>query len=623
MIQKINTNYSYMNKNEEKKENFISKNFDNSKNEMQNNQHKSWNNSLDILSKNTNSNLKTLIYKREITDYMKKQNNIVNSNKKINIDLDFFEIPNKNVKIDDNNFLPECIKENKINSFYSLGIYYIYHENFQDKIYFDIFFRKIKITDDNYVDDIFFNDVTDLIKYKQIIIDENIKKQNVLAKIAHEFKTPLNSVIGITSNIKDSDEMLSKFTSNKLDVIQNLSNYLIFLVSDIIQFSSLNDISYINLNLSTLDLKEILNFCFQILNSLLTLNNRKNKNITSELRADKIIEFLIIESDEIRIKQILLNFISNSVKFTNEGSIIVKAKTKVLNGKNVLKISVKDTGIGIRERDKESLFKEFQPIEDGKHLNRLNNTFGSGLGLSICKVLSKKLDINLMVKSEYTKGSTFSIFIPINNQDINYSIIDMNSKNFEEKNNIKLITNDQSTNYNKNNNIVETLNIKEIDINTSLLNENNVKINDKNIINLKENIDLDSSSTITKIRSEIVPLNDIEDMNFYYNNKHKNSSEKLDFINNGNSSSSNSNIGLRIISNANTRGNSNLNLNNSITSITKTLINNRNCQNDYYRNSNALSRFNQENNYLRKYPDSKYGNIDNHNVFEFFHIIII
>ncbi len=100
--------------------------------------------------------------------------------------------------------------------------------------------------------------------------------------------------------------MLSNFTSNKLDVIHNLSNYLILLVSDIIQYATLNDISDLNLNLTALDLNEILSFSFQILNSLLTLNNRKNENISSELRADKIIEFLNIESDEIRVKQILL-----------------------------------------------------------------------------------------------------------------------------------------------------------------------------------------------------------------------------------------------------------------------------------------------------------------------------
>jgi hypothetical protein len=81
--------------------------------------------------------------------------------------------------------------------------------------------------------------------------------------------------------------MLSNFTSNKLDIIQNLSNYLIFLVSDIIQYATLNDISDINLNLSNLDLKEILTFCFQILNSFITLNNRKNDNIITELKAIK------------------------------------------------------------------------------------------------------------------------------------------------------------------------------------------------------------------------------------------------------------------------------------------------------------------------------------------------
>ncbi len=373
----MNTNHSSTSNEKENKENF----------KLVNNslidQNKIFNNSIDILIKNMNPYLEAIRENEKNNINNKIKTNIVNLNQEIKINSNFNNKYDKYVMQNDNNCLPISIKEKEINSFYSLGIYYMFDKNINNKYYFDVFFRKIRLNDDNFIEDIFFNDVTDLIKSKQIIIDENIKKQKLFAKFAHEFKTPLNSVIGIASEIKDSDKMLSNFTSIKLNTIQNLSNYLIFLVSDIIQYSKLNDISDINLNISTLDLSEILNFCFEILNSLLSLNNRKNENISSELIADKTIYLLNIESDEIRIKQIILNFISNSVKFTNEGSIIIKAKKTILDEKNFLKISVKDTGIGIKKKDKKSLFQECQALEYGKHLNRLKNSFGSGLGLSI------------------------------------------------------------------------------------------------------------------------------------------------------------------------------------------------------------------------------------------------
>jgi len=228
--------------------------------------------------------------------------------------------------------------------------------------------------------------------------------------MVHEFKTPLNSIIGLTLNLKDSFEKLSNNSNAKLDIIQNLSNYLIFLVSDIIQYSSMSEIKF---NKCSIDLKETLYFCFQILNSLLSLNKSKNENIVTELHVEESIDRINIESDEIRIKQIILNFISNSVKFTNEGKIILKAKIISLNGKFFLKISVKDTGIGIKDKDKMCLFQDNKMFENGKELNKLNNSTGSGLGLSICKMLTKKLEIGLEIKSIFKKGSTFAIVIPI------------------------------------------------------------------------------------------------------------------------------------------------------------------------------------------------------------------
>jgi len=413
--------------------------------------------------------------------------------------------------------IPIFILRKKFDNFQSLGIYYIYNNEFKKKLFFDVYYRNVHLTLNNSFDDFFFEDVTDLINHKQIIIDENLKKQKVLAKIAHEFKTPLNSVIGIAANIKDSDIMLSNNTSNKLDIIQNLSNYLIFLVSDIIQFTSKNNFSNLNFNNNFIDLKETLNFCFQILNSLLTLNKRKNECIVSELRLSEFLDTMIIESDEIRIKQILLNFISNAVKFTREGKIILKAKKIIIQEKTYAKISIKDTGIGIKEEDKELLFEEFKMIENINNLNKINNSCGSGLGLNICKSLCKKLNIELKVKSTYLSGSTFSIIIPsqiYSNFNLNQLIITSENKRLSNKNIIKI--------------------------------ENCEKIGEKKL----ENCDYPdyNSNLMTLPRNDIVPLN-IDKEHTYISNSLPNSSNKNSArnINNCNFSiSTNSDFNIRI-----------------------------------------------------------------------------
>jgi len=409
------------------------------------------------------------------------RNNIYTEKKKINQNAGF-ENHKKSYKYQ---YLTDSQKKNP---FKSLGIYYVYNKE-KKKFFFNVFHRSLHLDPNNVLDNYFFQDITDIILTKQTIIKENARKQKVFAKMAHEFKTPLNSVIGISTQIKDSELKLSNTTCDKLEIIQNLSNYLIFLVSDIIQFATIKEISQINFNYSYIDIREILNFCFQILNSLLTLNKRKEKDIISELRFIDCLDSFIIESDEIRIKQILLNFISNAVKFTKEGKIILKVKKISTQEKTFLEISVKDTGIGIKNEDQELLFEEFKTLENGNDLNKINNSCGSGLGLNICKALCEKLNFELKMKSKYSYGSKFSIFIPVEENPI-----------FTIKKTIS------------------------IDDNKESLKEKNITINESsaNVYKIIDNTD-NNSNLITLYRCDIVPLN-IEIKNTLYNNSSMTSS---------------------------------------------------------------------------------------------------
>jgi len=332
-------------------------------------------------------------------------------------------------------------KNTNNNKFVNLGIYHF--KNPEIGKYLDVFYRGISIDDSTIVYDILFYDVTEIIKSKKIIYEENIIKQKVLAKIAHEFKTPINSIIGLINNLKENlheDHMLKDekendnpieifnsnhrdFNNNKenetskqvsknlktLDIIENLSRYIIFLVSDIIQFSGIKDMNQINIQNKKVNLKEIANFSFEILKCLIKCNLLKYKNVKIFLKYDEILDKIIIKIDEIRLKQIILNLISNAVKFTKCGNI--KITFKLEKNEGFLKIIIRDTGIGIKDSDKEKLFNDFVMLGDGINLN----SQGSGLGLSICKSLAYKMKLKLNFKSEYGSGSKFFIQIPVNN----------------------------------------------------------------------------------------------------------------------------------------------------------------------------------------------------------------
>lgn len=336
----------------------------------------------------------------------------------------------------------EKFGKNLNGNFKSLGIFYLLSKDGDKKYisYYDVFHRRIYYNKSEYVDDFYFNDVSDLFIYKQNIINDNVKRQKIFAKIAHEFKTPLNSIIGIVSNIQDSELVISSHTKNNLNIINNLSNYLIFLISDIINYVNIINLREdIILNKSKFKFKECLDFCFALLKTLIECNNNKKQNIKCDLKIEDSLSYMEIALDEWRIKQILLNFISNAIKYTNRGSIILKAKKKSGLGLNLLKISVKDTGIGIEESCKKYLFTDFKSLEKKQslfsgdtNLNIFgnNSTIGSGFGLSICKYLCQRMNIFISYKSKSSIGSKFYIEIPENFYSINVPIRnDNNSSN--------------------------------------------------------------------------------------------------------------------------------------------------------------------------------------------------
>jgi len=278
--------------------------------------------------------------------------------------------------------------------------------------------------------DFIFTDVT-ASKIALELKSELESKQKNFGKIAHEFKTPINSIIGLVNRSKEdlnkiknanlSHNRKAKNTASRprldlssieaeLNLIHNLSNYTIYLINDLIHFSSLHSSNAIvKINIETINLREIMEFCHNIAKALINCNQVKSSALKAVLQYDNHIQNFIIRSDEIRLKQMMLNLLSNSVKFTKRGQITLKAE--ISQARNSIVVSVIDTGLGIRKVDIDKLFGENVMLklrEQDRNMNRM----GSGLGLSICKNFAKRLGMKISLETKMNVGSTFRLEIP-------------------------------------------------------------------------------------------------------------------------------------------------------------------------------------------------------------------
>jgi signal transduction histidine kinase len=355
-----------------------------------------------------------------------------------------------------------------------------------NQLYFEIHCRNIKFHEE--LVELTIYDITNITKADKITAEAKFKN-NFLAKIAHEFKTPLITITSLINKVTEKRRNFNAFEDIRMNLeqIRSLSHYTLMLISDIIQYSS-DDIN-LRLSKTKINLKEDLNFCFNILKTLIECKENKSSKIETKLKLDEDLNTLSIFTDEKRLKQIILNFISNSCKFTFSGYI--KLKAKILRDINTVEISVKDSGLGIKKEDQHLIFNENTQIS----LDKDYNTQGSGLGLSITKNIATSLNYEIGFKSEYGKGSKFFIRIKhsgtINNRynmkrnSINFSPIEISKSPFEI---VGANKDSRSVNI-KNNNIKDEL--SELNINlkkeqTSTVNLDIGIISNDNNINLNE-----------------------------------------------------------------------------------------------------------------------------------------
>ena len=242
----------------------------------------------------------------------------------------------------------------------------------------------------------------ELIKSKEAAEKANKAKSDFLANMSHEIRTPLNAIIGLTDLLEEEENEPNKIDMLKL--IKQSGNSLLEVINSILDHSQIES-GKIKIFKEKINIIDIMTLTLKTFNNMA---NVKELYITSDISSE-ISENKYLLGDEFKLKQILLNLISNAIKFTEEGGITLKVNLKEKAGdKVVIEFTIKDTGIGIAENMLGKIFDRFMQIED--YLTKKYK--GTGLGLTIVNDLIKLMGGTLEVKSQLKKGSEFIFSIP-------------------------------------------------------------------------------------------------------------------------------------------------------------------------------------------------------------------
>lgn len=225
-------------------------------------------------------------------------------------------------------------------------------------------------------------------------------KSDFLANMSHEIRTPMNAVIGMAEMALR--EELPPAARDYINQIKAAGNTLLTIINDILDFTKINS-GKMDINMAEYEPLSIVN---DVTNIIMTRIGNKELDLIVDFTPNLPYQLM---GDSVRIKQIIMNLANNAVKFTRKGCVSLKIDFEQTSERMItLKVSVSDTGIGIKPEDIDKLFQSFQQLDS----KRNRNIEGSGLGLAISKQLVELMNGKIWVESEYNVGSTFFFELP-------------------------------------------------------------------------------------------------------------------------------------------------------------------------------------------------------------------
>jgi signal transduction histidine kinase len=240
----------------------------------------------------------------------------------------------------------------------------------------------------------------ELLRRQHIALEQaSALKSQFLANMSHEFRTPLNAILGYTHMLLNGvTGPVSEHQRKSLSRIDSNSRHLLALINDILDITRI-EAGRMPLNLSSFDIPELVH---EVMSELEPIIRRSTLRVTAKM--SKTLKPL--KSDRQKVKQVVLNLLSNALKFTPSGSVIISAAYD--QQKRWVAISVADTGIGIPADDQAKVFEDFRQLDTSP----ARGYGGTGLGLSICRRLAQMLGGSIELASDVKKGSTFTLKLP-------------------------------------------------------------------------------------------------------------------------------------------------------------------------------------------------------------------
>jgi signal transduction histidine kinase len=235
----------------------------------------------------------------------------------------------------------------------------------------------------------------------------NRAKSAMIGNISHEIRTPMTAVMGLCDLLLDSD--LSEDQARLLTMVRDNGEYLVEIVNDLLDLSKL-EAKRVELDIKPFDLHQMLTRLVEMMTV-----RAFDSSCKLELHIAETVP-VAIKSDPLRLRQVILNLVSNAVKFSPGGKVTLEVDvTKEPQQENALRIRVIDTGVGISKEDQNTIF---QPFVQAEIKGKAKSVGGTGLGLAICQRMTKLLGGKLFVQSEVDVGSTFSFLMPLESAEI-------------------------------------------------------------------------------------------------------------------------------------------------------------------------------------------------------------